>query len=65
MSYYISDNLGANFFGASKATFADIDKVTDSATRPTIKPATVPTKIVSTSGADAIFSKAGLFKTKK
>ncbi|MQG07350.1 MAG: hypothetical protein FI681_06000 [SAR202 cluster bacterium] len=61
----IVDNLGANFFGASKATFADIDKVTDSTTRPTITPPTVSTKIVASTGANGVFSKSGLFKTKK
>ena len=61
----IIDNLGANFFGASKATFADIDKVTDATTRPTITPPTVSTKIVGSTGANGIFSKSGLFKTKE
>ena len=42
-----------------------IDKATDSATRPTITPPTVATKIRLGTGVNGMFSKAGLFKTKK
>ena len=61
----IIDNLGANFFGAAKATFTDIDKATDVTSRPNITPPTVPTKISSTNKPNNFFARAGLFKTKK
>ena len=45
--------------------WGDIDKATDSTSRPTITPPTVPTKISSTNKPNNFFARSGLFKTKK
>ena len=60
----ILDGLGANFFGATKSSFTDIDQ-SDDANRPTITAPEVPTKITSTNKPNSFFARAGLFSTKK
>jgi hypothetical protein len=61
----ILDGLGANFFGATKSSFTDIDQSLTDDNRPKITAPEVPTKITSTNKPNSFFARAGLFTTKK